>query len=53
MTLLGELVAIHRVTLVIVEHVFNIPRVLVLATTVRSIRDGGIAAGSDRKPHGR
>ena len=46
MTLLGELVATHRVTLVIVEHVFNIPRVLDLATTVWTIRDGGIAVES-------
>ena len=46
MALLGELVATHGVTLVIVEHVFNIPRVLDLATTVWTIRDGGIEVES-------
>ena len=42
MGLLAELVREHAVTLVIVEHVFNIPKVLDLATTVWTIRDSKI-----------
>jgi len=38
--LLSALVQQQRVTLVIVEHVFNIPRVLDLAQTVWTLRDG-------------
>lgn len=44
--LLRELVREHRVTLVIVEHVFNIPRVLDLADTVWTLRDGKITIES-------
>ena len=46
MSLLAELATTHKVTLVIVEHVFNIPRVLDLATTVWTIRGGGIEVES-------
>ena len=46
MGLLAELVREHAVTLVIVEHVFNIPRVLDLATTVWTIRDATIRVES-------
>ena len=42
MGLLDELVKEHAVTLVIVEHVFNIPKVLDLATTVWTIDDATI-----------
>ena len=44
--LLRELVREHRVTLVIVEHVFNIPRVLDLADTVWTLSNGRIAIES-------
>ena len=46
MSLLTTLVADHRVTLVIVEHVFNIPKILDIATTVWTIRDGKIVTES-------
>lgn len=39
---LRSLVKEHRITLVVVEHVFNIPRILDLATTVWTLRDGKI-----------
>ena len=42
MALLASVVAEHGVTLVIVEHVFNIPRVLDQATTVWTITNGQI-----------
>lgn len=44
--LLRQLVREHRVTLVIVEHVFNIPRILDLADTVWTLQDGGISVES-------
>ena len=40
--LLRDMVNEHKVTLVIVEHVFNIPRILDLATTVWTLREGKI-----------
>jgi energy-coupling factor transporter ATP-binding protein EcfA2 len=46
MGLLRELVERDRLTLVIVEHVFNIPRVLDLATTVWTLADGEISIES-------
>jgi ABC-type branched-subunit amino acid transport system ATPase component len=46
MGLLRELVVRERLTLVIVEHVFNIPRVLDLATTVWTLADGEISIES-------
>lgn len=42
LSLLAEMAAKHRVTMVIVEHVFNIPKVLDLATTVWTLREGKI-----------
>ena len=42
MGLLSDLVKQHAVTLVIVEHIFNIPKVLDLATTVWTIDNGAI-----------
>lgn len=44
--LLRALVREHRVTLVIVEHVFNIPRILDLADTVWTLQDGKITIES-------
>ena len=46
MGLLDELVKEHAVTLVIVEHVFNIPKVLDLATTVWTIDEATIRVES-------
>jgi branched-chain amino acid transport system ATP-binding protein len=46
MGLLSELVQQHSLTLVIVEHVFNIPRILDLADTVWTLEDGQIAVES-------
>ena len=46
MGLLAELVKEHAVTLVIVEHVFNIPKVLDLATTVWTIDNATIRVES-------
>lgn len=40
--LLRQLVQEHRVTLVVVEHVFNIPRILDLADTVWTLQNGRI-----------
>jgi ABC-type branched-subunit amino acid transport system ATPase component len=42
MALLKQLAHDHKVTLVIVEHVFNIPRVLELADTVWTLKSGAI-----------
>jgi len=42
MTLLTSLAQRERITLVIVEHIFNIPRILKLAQTVWTLRDGKI-----------
>jgi ABC-type branched-subunit amino acid transport system ATPase component len=44
--LLRALVKEHQVTLVIVEHVFNIPRILGLADTVWTLRNGKISIES-------
>jgi ABC-type branched-subunit amino acid transport system ATPase component len=43
MALLEDLARSHQITLVIAEHVLNIPRVLKLADTVWTLRDGKIA----------
>ncbi len=43
MQLLARLARQEGVTLVIVEHVFNIPRILQLATTVWTLADGKLA----------
>jgi len=42
MALLQQLAQEHKITLVIVEHVFNIPRVLKLANTVWTLANGKI-----------
>mgnify|MGYP001195777005 CR=1 FL=1 len=42
--MLREMVAQHGTTLLIVEHVFNIPRILDLATTVWTLKDGKIVS---------
>lgn len=44
--ILQQLAREHRVTLIIVEHVFNIPRILDLADTVWTLEDGKIAVQS-------
>lgn len=44
--ILRQLAREHRVTLIIVEHVFNIPRILDLADTVWTLEDGKIAVQS-------
>ncbi len=44
--ILRQLVREHRVTLVIVEHVFNIPRVLDLADSVWTLENGKITVES-------
>jgi len=49
MELLKELADEHKVTLVIVEHIFNIPRVLNLATTVWTLKDGKVSVESPNK----
>lgn len=43
LSLLSDLAKTRGLTLVIVEHLFNIPRVLDLATTVWTLRDGLVA----------
>ena len=42
LTVLKALASAHRLTLVIVEHVFNIPAILDFATTVWTLSDGHI-----------
>jgi branched-chain amino acid transport system ATP-binding protein len=42
LTMLASLAEHDKITLVIVEHVFNIPRILNLAQTVWTLRDGNI-----------
>jgi ABC-type branched-subunit amino acid transport system ATPase component len=49
MTLLTDLAHNDKVTLVIIEHVFNIPRVLDLAHTVWTLRDGCITSETPEK----
>jgi ABC-type branched-subunit amino acid transport system ATPase component len=49
MALLTDLARNEKVTLVIIEHVFNIPRVLDLAHTVWSLRDGCITSETPEK----
>ena len=44
--MLGDMVRDHKVTLVIVEHVFNIPRIMELATSVWTLRGGKIEIDS-------
>ena len=44
MGLLRQLVHEHRITLVVIEHVFNIPFILDLATTIWTLRDGNLEA---------
>jgi len=44
--LLRQLAAEHKVTLVIIEHVWNVHHILDLATTVWSLRDGGLTSQS-------
>ena len=46
MAMLNHLAKEHNVTLVIVEHVLNIPRILNLATTVWTLEGGKIAVES-------
>jgi ABC-type branched-subunit amino acid transport system ATPase component len=46
MAMLNYLAKEHNVTLVIVEHVLNIPRILDLATTVWTLEDGNITVES-------
>ena len=48
MALLASLAQRERVTLVIVEHVFNIPRILCLAQTVWTLRDGKVEVEAAR-----
>lgn len=49
MQLLESLALQERVTLVIVEHIFNIPRILELATTVWTLADGKLTVESVAK----
>lgn len=49
MAMLNHLAKEHNVTLVIVEHVLNIPRILDLATTVWTLENGKIAVESPEK----
>lgn len=49
MAMLNYLAKEHNVTLVIVEHVLNIPRILDLATTVWTLENGNITVASPEK----
>lgn len=50
--LLRDLVSEHKVTLLIVEHVFNIPRILDLATSVWTLREGKIVSEDPQQIRG-
>ena len=47
---LQMLVAKHGITLVVIEHALNIPKILQIATTVWTLKDGKLTSGEPKMP---